>query len=176
TTRPLCDSKSPKAEEPMMIPRTVRAPSNAPMTKYRRMIGPTFVISSYSRSRRRQARKSMSSALDPEFLPDEFLKFRGGGARHVDVRETRLREVGLAPALAPEFRRDRADELGGIDRDLNSPGEHQLHVVRGRGPVDPGHARLGGRRLRHRHHEAHPLRSEEHTSELQSRGHLVCRL
>src|SRR5207249_1603237 len=125
TTRPLCDSKSPKAEEPMMIPRTVSAPSNAPMTKYRRMIGPTFVISSYSRSRRRQARKSMSSALDPEFLPHEFLKFRGGGARHVDVRETRLREVGLAPALAPEFRRDRADEPGGIDRDLNSPGDRK---------------------------------------------------
>src|SRR5207237_1307725 len=95
-----------KAEELMMIPRTVSAPSNAPMTKYRRMIGPTFVISSYSRSRRRQARKSMSSALDPEFLPDEFLKFRGGGARHVDVRETRLRDLGL---------HDRPRALRGLD-------------------------------------------------------------
>src|SRR5207253_4806490 len=42
------------------------------------------------------------------------------------------------------------------------------------GPVDvleDEHQRLGLRELR-----GHPLRSEEHTSELQSRGHLVCRL
>src|SRR5439155_25045045 len=36
----------------------------------------------------------------------------------------------------------------------------------------------GGHLLRHDDRELHPklLRSEEHTSELQSRGHLVCRL
>src|SRR5439155_10958618 len=39
--------------------------------------------------------------------------------------------------------------------------------------ADHQRAELGGRRLRQR---AGELRSEEHTSELQSRGHLVCRL
>src|SRR5690625_6069792 len=39
--------------------------------------------------------------------------------------------------------------------------------------VDDHHRLLGPNR---RPHEAQPGRSEEHTSELQSRGHLVCRL
>src|SRR5437660_10302495 len=48
----------------------------------------------------------------------------------------------------------------------------------GRGPHDPGRGddrELGGQLLPVRA-AAHRPRSEEHTSELQSRGHLVCRL
>src|SRR5690625_5622330 len=51
-----------------------------------------------------------------------------------------------------------------------------------RSPVRAGAHRRGGRVLRRQLHRAgaeepdHPVRSEEHTSELQSRGHLVCRL
>src|SRR6266540_1775902 len=107
------------------------------------MIGPTLVISSYSRIRRRQARRSMSSALDPELLPDELLEPRGGGPRLVGVGETRLGEVRLPAALAVEFRRDGTDEFRGVERHLRTAREDQLHVAwRGR-PVDAGGSRFG---------------------------------
>src|SRR2546430_10465773 len=113
----------------MMIPRTVSAPSNAPMTKYRRMIGPTFVISSYSRSRRRQARRSMSSALDPELRPDEFLELRGRRPRLIDVREARLCEILFPTALPVGFRCHRPAELRIVDQDLLPSRHDELHVV-----------------------------------------------
>src|SRR5207253_9362654 len=47
-------------------------------------------------------------------------------------------------------------------------GRPGAHAGAGSAPAEPGQ---GNRRLHHVH-----LRSEEHTSELQSRGHLVCRL
>src|SRR5438445_2438538 len=94
------------------------------------MIGPTFVISSYSRSRRRQARRSMSSALDPELRPDEFLEFRGRRPRLIDVREARLGEVLLPAALPVEFRCQCPDELRGVDRDVLPSRHEDLPVVR----------------------------------------------
>src|SRR3712207_8399020 len=54
-------------------------------------------------------------------------------------------------------------------------GEEERHQTEGRdagGERDRGHAALGP--LHHRHAEG--IRSEEHTSELQSRQYLVCRL
>src|SRR5437660_5580479 len=45
--------------------------------------------------------------------------------------------------------------------------------ITGQLPVDEGRVLFGGEDLTNRAPEA---RSEEHTSELQSRGHLVCRL
>src|SRR5207245_10221695 len=117
----------------MMIPRTVRAPSNAPITKYRRMIGPTFVISSYSRIRRRQARRSMSSARDPKFLADGPFESLRGGPGLVQVREARLGEVRLTPAFAAEFRRDRLEALGHLDGDVGSAGGDEPHTARGVG-------------------------------------------
>src|SRR5919201_4932749 len=154
---PLWASRSPKAAPPMMIPRTVRAPSKAPITKYRRMIGPTFVISSYSRSRWRQARRPMSSARDPEFRSDQFLEPVRGGTRLLDVREARLGEVRLAAALAAELRGHGTDQLRSIDRDVCAPRHDELHVARGRGPVDARGLRLRGGRLRHGQHEADSL-------------------
>src|SRR6266699_1160906 len=142
----------------MMIPRTVRAPSNAPITKYRRTTGPTFVISSYSRIRRRQARRPMSSALDPELLADELLEPRRGGPRLVGVREAGLREIRLSPSLAVELWRDGPDEFRRVDRHLRAACEDELHVARRGRPVNPGRARLGGCRLRHRQHEPDALR------------------
>src|SRR5207247_5099152 len=114
----LCDSSAATATVPMMMPRIVSAPSNAPITKYRRTIGPTFVISSYSRIRRRQARKPMSSALDPELFADEFLEFGGGGPRHLQVRKTGLREIRLSAAFPVELRRDGPHEFRRVDWDL----------------------------------------------------------
>src|SRR2546430_6269204 len=142
----------------MMIPRTVSAPSNAPMTKYRRMIGPTFVISSYSRSRRRQAPRSMSSALDPEFLPDEFLELHGSRPRLIEVREARLRKILFPAAFSVEQGRHRPEQFRGVDRDILPPCDDEFHVVRRLRPVDPGGVRLRRGRFRHGHHEAYALR------------------
>src|SRR5437899_3822229 len=118
----LCASDAPTAYAPMMIPRTVRAPSNAPITKYRRIMGPTFVISSYSRIRRRQAPRSMSSARDPKFLADGPFESLGDGPGLVEVREARLGEVRLSPSLAAEFGRDRLHALGAVDGDVGPAG------------------------------------------------------
>src|SRR2546425_3913795 len=151
-------SSAPTAEAPRMIPRTVNEPSKAPMTKYRRMIGPTFVISSYSRTRRRQARKSMSSARGPKFLADgPFESFRGR-PRLIEVREARLGEIGFPAALAPELRCDGLEDLGDVDRDARAARHDQADIRGCLRPQDGGRLRLGGDRLRHGHHEADAFR------------------
>src|SRR5438552_1520825 len=132
---------------PMMIPRTVRAPSNAPMTKYRRMMGPTFVISSYSRIRRRQAPRSMSSARDPKLLADAPFESFGCGSGLIEVREARLREVGLSPAFAAEFRRDGLEDPGDVHGDIGAPRDDEADVIRRLGPQDRGRPSLGSDRL-----------------------------
>src|SRR3989442_2232487 len=154
----LCVSDAPTAYAPMMIPRTVRAPSNAPITRYRRIIGPTFVISSYSRIRRRQAPRSMSSARDPKFLADGPFQLLGGGPGLVEVREARLGEVRLSPSLAAEFRRDRLHDLGDVDGDVGSTGDDEAHIGRRLGPQDRGRPGLRRDRLGHRHHESDAFR------------------
>src|SRR5436309_15704604 len=98
----------------MMIPRTVRAPSKAPMTKYRRMMGPTFVISPYSRIRRRQAPRTMSSARDPKLLADAPFETFGCGSGLSPIRETPLRELRLPPALTAELRHAGMEDLGQV--------------------------------------------------------------
>src|SRR5436309_14447159 len=105
----------------MMIPRTVRAPSKAPMTKYRRMMGPTFVISSYSRIRRRQAPRSMSSARDPKLLADAPFESLACASRLIQIRATRLREVVLPPALTAAFRHDGFEGPGDAHADVSAP-------------------------------------------------------
>src|SRR5438445_4434914 len=138
----------------MMIPRTVRAPSNAPITKSRRMIGPTFVISSYSRIRRRQALRSMSSAQGLKFLADgSFESFRGR-SRLIEVWEARLSELRFPAAFAPELRHAGLEDLGDVDRDAGAARDDQADVRRRFGTQDGGRFRLGGDRLRHGHHEA----------------------
>src|SRR5438552_5035564 len=52
---------------------------------------------------------------------------------------------------------------------LSRPASHEDHPARNRGPS-------GNRRAGRRLPEELPIRSEEHTSELQSPDHLVCRL
>src|SRR5881397_3486870 len=142
----------------MIIPRTVRAPSNAPITKYRRMIGPTFVISSYSRIRRRQAPRSMSSARGPKFVADApFESFRGR-PRLIEVREARLGEIGLAAAFSAELRRDGLQDLGDVDRYTRAAGHDQTDIGGCLRPQDGGRLRLGRDRLRHGHHEADAFR------------------
>src|SRR6266571_5237152 len=98
------------------------------------MIGPTFVISSYSRIRRRQAPRSMSSARDPKFLADGPFESLGGGPGLVEVREARLGEVRLSPSLAAEFRRNRLHDLGDVDGDVGPAGYDEAHVGRRLGP------------------------------------------
>src|SRR5947208_16442866 len=98
------------------------------------MIGPTFVISSYSRIRRRQAPRSMSSARDPKFLAGGPFESLGGGAGLVEVREARLGEVRLSPSLAAAFRRDGVNELGDVDGDVGSAGADEAHTGRCCGP------------------------------------------
>src|SRR5437867_5209804 len=120
----------------MMIPRTVRAPSKAPMTKYRRMMGPTFVISSYSRIRRRQAPRSMSSARDPKLLADVPFESFGCGSGLIEVRKTRLREVGLPTTLAAEFGGDGLEDHGDIDGDIGAARDDEADVIRRLGPED----------------------------------------
>src|SRR5436309_641978 len=138
----------------MMIPRTVRAPSKAPRTKYRRMMGPTFVISSYSRIRRRQAPRSMSSARDPKLLADAPFEPFGCGSGLIEIRKTRLREVGLSPAFAAEFRRDGLEDPGDVHGDIGAARDDEADVIRRLGPEDRGRPSLGSDRLRHGHHEA----------------------
>src|SRR5438093_3400137 len=150
----LCASDAPTAYAPMMIPRTVRAPSNAPITKYRRIMGPTFVISSYSRIRRRQAPRSMSSARDPKLLADAPFEPFGCGSGLIEIRKTRLREVGLSPAFAAEFRRDGLEDPGDVHGDIGAARDDEAAVMRRLGPEDRGRPSLGSDRLRHGHHEA----------------------
>src|SRR5881409_148617 len=102
------------------------------------MIGPTFVISSYSRIRRRQAPRSMSSARDPKFLADGPLESLRGGPGLVEVREARLGEVRLTASFTAEFRRDRLQDLRDVDGDVRSAGDDEAHIVRGFGPQDRG--------------------------------------
>src|SRR3712207_8819657 len=65
--------------------------------------------------------------------------------------------------------------------EVDAPAVAVVHVPHRRGDAPLGHhrVRLAEQRLAH-HADAHPaggrLRSEEHTSELQSRQYLVCRL
>src|SRR5690625_7021250 len=70
-------------------------------------------------------------------------------------------------------------DLVRADRDLPEVRDHP--VDRGRAAAEERHARTRMGDLRGRSEDPRPfgvagLRSEEHTSELQSRGHLVCRL
>src|SRR5881409_4080340 len=102
------------------------------------MIGPTFVISSYSRIRRRQAPRSMSSARDPKFLADGPFESLGGGTGLVEVREARLGEVRLTASLPAEFRRDRLEDFGGVHGDVGAAGDDEAHIVRRLGPQDRG--------------------------------------
>src|SRR5207245_1646006 len=114
---------------------------------------PTFVISSYSRIRRRQAPRSMSSARGPKFLADgPFESFRGR-PRLIEVREARLSEIGFSAAFASELRRDGLEDLGDIHRDARAARYDQADIRRRFGPQDGGRLRLGSDRLRHGHHE-----------------------
>src|SRR5436309_3013493 len=122
------------------------------------MIGPTFVISSYSRIRRRQAPRSMSSARNPKFLADGPFESLGGGPGLVDVREACLREVRLPPSLTAEFRRDRLEDLGGVHGDVGAARDDETHIVRRLGPEDRGRPGLRSDRLGHRHHKPDPFR------------------
>src|SRR3989442_4903890 len=111
------------------------------------MIGPTFVISSYSRIRRRQAPRSMSSARDPKFLADGPFESLGGGTGLVEVREARLGEVRLTASLPAEFRRDRLQNLRDVDGDVGPAGDDEAHIVRSFGPQDRGRPRFRCDRL-----------------------------
>src|SRR2546427_11236112 len=100
------------------------------------MIGPTFVISSYSRIRRRQAPRSMSSARDPKFLADGPFESLGGGPGLVEVREARLGEVRLSPSLAVEFRGNRLQDFSDVDGDVGPAGDDAAALIRSFGPQD----------------------------------------
>src|SRR3712207_7524870 len=58
---------------------------------------------------------------------------------------------------------------GGVDGVVQQVAEDRDEILHGKGPAERRSARLD-----HQFHSA--LRSEEHTSELQSRQYLVCRL
>src|SRR3712207_7530273 len=77
------------------------------------------------------------------------------------------------------FRSDRRQSEGGVveDRlegDVRSTAHGGGEAQRGEDDAGPGHVRTQHARLQLRQQRLH--RSEEHTSELQSRQYLVCRL
>src|SRR5207253_9505592 len=86
--------------------------------------------------------------------------FRSRARARLALRERLLRLEDFGALEIPDLERDLL-ERGREERE----GAHELGV-----PVALDD--LGGDRLR----DEPELRSEEHTSELQSRGHLVCRL
>src|SRR5690625_5695906 len=79
-----------------------------------------------------------------------------------DAVLARAREAGVASIVVPATTAARWPALAGL-----CAGHTELHAAFGLHPM-----------FLREHDEAHldRLRSEEHTSELQSRGHLVCRL
>src|SRR5437870_3031716 len=99
-------------------------------------------------------------------------------ARRVSCRCCRLRRLPPRPTLFPYttlFRSARREALLGPVH-LRGPGIEE-RLRRGRKHVEPGGGEIGdGQAMRPHGRGIAVLRSEEHTSELQSRGHLVCRL
>src|SRR3989304_3932549 len=128
---PRWSSVAPATVAPTITPRIVRAPSNAPMTKYRRMIGPTFVISRESRVRRRHAWRAMLPARVPELGLDVGPDAAEGRLEVEVLRARPLREVGAAPAADPQL--------------PEASDESVTHVDLHRGAVrhDEGRGRLG---------------------------------
>src|SRR3990170_3639268 len=145
--RGLSLSDAPNAKAAVITPRIVNAPSNEAVTKYRRRMGPRFVISLYSRILRRQARRSMSSALDPEGLANDFFQLGRSGPRLLDVREAGLGEVRLPAPLPAEFGRDLPNEFRRIQGYLGTASEDELHIARRGSPVDSDRPWFGRRCL-----------------------------
>src|SRR6266508_6510020 len=112
---------------------------------------------------------------------------QGGGARDRERGDERDEQpLVLGPSFEQCAHGEPRDEPGGQDGDERGPqlrGQRverkvgELEQVAGAGadllgaPRCPERRRSDGERCRQ-----HEERSEEHTSELQSRGHLVCRL
>src|SRR5690554_2097950 len=89
-----------------------------------------------------------------------------------DARALAVSTLSLHDAL-PIYRRSRGEEIP-LDTQIGSvPAEctREVPVAEHRRAIDPVHKLQYPRRLTDK-----PLRSEEHTSELQSRPHLVCPL
>src|SRR5688500_19442942 len=90
----------------------------------------------------------------------------------------RTTQLGTVPyAIALELQRDLARRriAGEIDEDILLLLEHPPVVTLGR-TAKEAHIVSSPERLRARGVEVHEVRSEEHTSELQSPCNLVCRL
>src|SRR6267143_1073710 len=105
-----------------MIPRTVRAPSNAPMTKYRRTTGPRSVTSSSSRHHSRSGRRVISPARGEE-AKDFALCGSEGRVEGFDLRPGALRELG-APAPLPAHDLQGGTEHGGGVHPPREPAGH----------------------------------------------------
>src|SRR5690625_1359751 len=135
------------------------------------------------------------SLLPRLFLVGELLEVVADQAREVGAVDRRVLCPPAADheADAPLGHREVGAEVEGIPRGVHVPGViHRPRVAavpgdtdggddcicpvrdtgEGRGIGDVPAARETGRKM----HSGAPVRSEEHTSELQSRGHLVCRL
>src|SRR5256712_2043840 len=120
-TNPLLPSLPPTvAAAPMTIPRIVRAPSNAPITKYRRTVGPRSVTSSSSLHHSRSCRKLISPARgqEREDFPPRGLHRRIKG---LDLRAAALREIGPPSSLAAEDDRRPDEDRGGSHAPLGAP-------------------------------------------------------
>src|SRR5690625_7089960 len=89
-------------------------------------------------------------------------------------------DLGLQAACAttagthPRFVSGLVDMV--LERAARERGEDASIPLRGQLPAFPDEAPPGSCRMRHGEVTGIPVRSEEHTSELQSRGQLVCRL
>src|SRR5213593_1258183 len=142
-TNPLLPGLPPTvAAAPMTIPRIVSAPSKAPMTKYRRTMGPRSVTSSSSRHHSRIWRKLISHARgqEREDFPPCSLQ---GRIKSLDLRAAALREIGPPSPLAAEDVRRGDEDRGGIHAPLGAPGDDDARGLTRR-PED----RNEGRRLR----------------------------
>src|SRR2546428_7451344 len=116
-----------------MIPRTVRAPSNAPITKYRRTTGPRSVTSSSSRHHSRSGRRVISTARGEEG-EDFALCGREGRVEGFHLRPGALRELGAPAPFPADDSRGGPEHGGGVPPPRGSAGHDD---ARGAFPLRP---------------------------------------
>src|SRR2546426_6461217 len=109
--------------------------------------------------------------------PRRFQQDSQRRARRRDPAAARLRRRGAAARIVAEpLRRADRDRPGQALRTLSAKGNDRRRLGCGAGPVRPRGVVDDPRRGGARPGRLYPLRSEEHTSELQSPCNLVCRL
>src|SRR2546426_6931253 len=153
-TKPALPARPPRAAAaPRTMPRTVRAPSNAPITKYRRTTGPRSVTSSSSRHPSRIRRRFISPARGEG--GDHFaLRRVEGRVEGLHLWASALREVGPPTSLPAEDIHGRGEEGRGIHASVRAPGHDDARGL-ARGAQDRDDVRVLRELLRQREQVLH---------------------